>query len=92
MCGAQYLAQYVMAAIGVKPGDVARRAGVHKPTMPAGRRSGNRDRDSGASRAADQIRPGNLMMKLLRLGIFTLGRVCAFIGSSDGMMALPANR
>ncbi len=39
-----------------------------------------------------QIRSGNLMMKLSRFGILTLGNVCAFIGSSSGMSLLPASR
>jgi len=40
----------------------------------------------------NQIRPGNLMMKLSRFGILTLGSVWAFIGSSSGMILLPASR
>jgi hypothetical protein len=43
-------------------------------------------------RAPPQIRSGNRMMKLSRFGILTLGRLCAFIGSSSGMSLLPAKR
>ena len=39
-----------------------------------------------------QIRSGNLMMKLSWFGIFTLGRVCAFIAWSCGIRLLAASR
>jgi len=55
-------------------------------------RSRGSERIENGGRGPPQIRSGNRMMKLSRLGIFTFGSVSAFIVSFSPMILLRARR